>query len=348
MTTDRPVDELVRRLAPRFAEPGGPTGYSGPHRGSDGRNPDLTAPVLPGPDSPAARALRAGIVASPRPAPARRAHVTARTPGGGRSPRARRGALVGLGLATLVAGGILMSSALGPPSAPTGPAAVAADALSITTEGDLVVARVSDPAADPARYAAEFAEHGLDVDLTLVPASPSAVGTVIYLDENATATGTDDRPVEAIESPGECHPGGGGACPVGIRIPAGYTNRIEVTFGREAASGEPYDATNDASAPGEALEGLDLTGLRVAEARDLIAGRDQEATEYRTLNPGTAETVAVDAGDVPGDWYVHAVSLWAPGEVLVHVGPDDEPATPEPPVPTVPPTTAPPGMLDAP
>jgi hypothetical protein len=58
------------------------------------------------------------------------------------------------------------------------------------------VAHVSDPIADPARYAAEFVDHGLDVDLSPVPASPTVVGTVICVES--------DRAVEVIDAPGEC------------------------------------------------------------------------------------------------------------------------------------------------
>ncbi len=309
MTTDHPIDELVHRLTPRLTEPGGSAG----------------------PDGPAAQALRARIVATPRTETASAsATASAATPAVTPARRVRpvrRGALVGVGIAAAVAGAVVATGALSPSSTPTGPAPAAADVLDITTEGDLVVARVSDPDADPERYAAEFAEHGLDVDLRLVPASPTVVGTVVYLDDNADGTGTDERPVETIEAPGACLPGGGGGCPVGIRIPANYTNRIDVVFGRQAEPGESYDSSTDAFAPGEALEGLELEGLTVGEVKDVIAERDQVLAEYRYMPAGSSSTESPDADEVPDDWYVYDVSLSGPGEVLAFVGPTaDEPA----------------------
>lgn len=70
------------------------------------------------------------------------------------------------------------------PAGPRDPAATAptvtlAAALTFTHRRDHIDVRVRDPLADPARYRAEFAAQGLKVELSLVPASPSIVGTVI-------------------------------------------------------------------------------------------------------------------------------------------------------------------------
>ncbi len=259
----------------------------------------------------------------------------------GRRRPVRRLVLVGAPVAAGIAAVAIVLS----PSSPTGPRPAEAHALEISTEGDLIVARVSDPDADPARYAAEFAEHGLDVDLRLVPASPSAVGTVVYLDANADVTGTDDRPVEVIEAPGECETPGGGECPVGIRIPEDYGNRVDIAFGRAAEPGETYDASNGATAPGEALDGLDLTGMRVADAVAVLEERGQTATQFRAFSPDSPETLTPSADEVPGDWYVHAAVLDAPGEVMLFVGESPEPARPQPPA--IPPTSVLPGSPEA-
>ena len=313
MTNDHRIDQLVRELSPDVAP-----------RGADE------------PTSSTARELRSAIMSEPRTAPATGHGPTRRLAATEGRRRVRRMALVGAPVAAGIAAAAIVLS----PSSPTGPRPAEAHALEISTEGDLVVARVSDPEADPARYAAEFAEHGLDVDLRLVPASPSAVGTVVHLDADADVTGSDDRPLEVIEAPGECTSPGGGDCPVGIRIPKDYENRVEIAFGRAAEPGEAYEATGGATAPGEALDGLDLTGMRVAEAVAVLEERGQEATQFRAFSPDSPETLTPSADEVPGDWYVHAADLYAPGEVVLFVGESPEPTGPQ--HPAVPPTGAPP------
>lgn len=304
----RAQDQLVRRLAPDVVV-------------TDGGADD--------PRHPTVHQLRTAITATP-------ASATAVADGTGAltttviddAPTAlRRGrrwlvavpAAVVAGAAAVVLAAVVLS-----PSSPSGPRPAQADVLDITTEGDLVVARVSDPSADPARYAAEFAAHGLDVDLRLVPASPTAVGTVVYLE---AGTG-----VEVIEAPDQCTTPGSGTCPVGIRIPAGHSEHIEVVFGRAAEPGETYQASNEATAAGEALAGLDVRGQRVTDVLDLLSERGQRAAQFRMLSATSSQTLELSADEVPGDWYVHSVSLWAPGEVMLFVG-----ETPQPPVPPLPP-----------
>ncbi|GAA1780123.1 hypothetical protein [Streptomonospora arabica] len=259
--------------------------------------------------------------------------------------RTARRLLVAVPVAAVLAAGGVAATALMPTSAPDPVAPQEAAALEIDVDDGLVVAEVKDPTADPERYAEEFAEHGLDVDLKLIPASPTLVGKLTYLDQNMTGKGTDDRDVEVIESPEQCTPDGG--CPVGVRIPKDYANPVQLAFGRAPEKGEKYQATNAATAPGEALEGVDVVGMTVGEARGVLADNGQEVAEYR-LGGEAAEVAAAEAEataaerpsqdpegqdgagsgaggtekaeDVPDGYYVHEVSLWAPGEVLVFVG----------------------------
>lgn len=320
MTTKSTIDQLVRQLAPQI--------------GSGG---------VDDPDHPTARQLRAAITsssgdavfsASP-PVPATVPPASQR-----RRRRTRRLVLLGAPVAAGVAVAVLAAVALSP-SSPSGPRPAAAGALEITIEGDLVVARVADPAADPDRYAAEFAERGLDVRLRLVPSSPAAVGTVVYLDTDAEGTGTDERSVEVVEAVGECEAPGSGTCPVGIRIPADYGNTVEVVFGRAARPGEQYQSAGSATAPGEALAGLDLRGRRVSEVLDALQDRGQRATEFRSFSTTSSETQVLRPDEVPGDWYVHDVALWAPGEVLLFVGEAQQPVSPPLPPGATPPTSIP-------
>ncbi|GAA4909939.1 hypothetical protein [Streptomonospora salina] len=260
--------------------------------------------------------------------------------------RTTRRLLIAVPAAAALAAGAVAATALMPTSAPGPVAPQEAAALEIDVEDGLVVAEVKDPAADPERYAEEFSAHGLDVDLKLVPASPTQVGTLTYMDQNMSGEGTDDRDVEVIESPENCTPNG--VCPVGVRIPEDYGNTVELAFGRVPKDDEKYRTTNSPTAPGEALEGVDIVGMTVAEAKDVLADHDQRVAEYRVRreqpegaegtraapspSPGAdassqppaegdeaGSTVVEKAEDVPGDHYVRDVSLWAPGEVMLKV-----------------------------
>ncbi|GAB2495243.1 hypothetical protein [Nocardiopsis aegyptia] len=324
MTDDR-IDEVVGRLRPQ-----------------------VEASSRLDPAAPAARELRSMITTQSQeriPMPL--------------EPRTRR-LLIAAPVTAAVAVGAVAATVLFTPSGPDGdgsplaPAPAQAAVLDMSVADGVVVAEVVDPTAEAERYAAEFAEHGLDVDLRFVPASPTLVGNLVYLDSHASG-GEEDVPadssqaagepqVEIVESPRQCAPGGG--CPVGVRIPEGYSAPVEIVFGREAQPGEQYDASNTATAEGEALEGLEADGMTMGELRAALAERGQEVAEYRQNVPvegtgeesapvaeptspdappeqdtgsGAGETLEPAEDEVDDDWLVEDVALWAPGEVLVFV-----------------------------
>jgi hypothetical protein len=133
-----------------------------------------------------------------------------------------------------------------------------------------IVATVTDPYAAQASLDAAFAQAGLDIRVTLVPASPSAVGTVVFMD-TSSSTGPQ---IETL-SGGTCVTGGGGPghCPVGLKIPRDYTGSATITLGRPAKPGEQYESSNDAFAPGEMLHCSGLLGKTVAVASAELAKR---------------------------------------------------------------------------
>ncbi|HEV2254504.1 MAG TPA: hypothetical protein VGS06_15025 [Streptosporangiaceae bacterium] len=209
-----------------------------------------------------------------------------------------------------------------------------AQVLSFTTSGGYITVIVRDPLADPARYRAEFAAHHLNITLKLVPASPSIVGTVVYIGEPAGSPG-----IATITAPGRCYTGGGGsACPVGVRIPVGYRGRAEVVFGRAARPGEQYESTAPATAPGEVLHGLQFVGDHVAQVLALLRERHVTVPVFNYVESGGARNVS----HVPGTWYVYGADPWAPGQVLLFVGPtgtQPENQAPQPGTPTASPST---------
>lgn len=312
MTGDDRIDHMLERLRPRV-----------------GASTELD------PSRPAARELRTQIT---------RLEQEDTMP---MTPRTRR-LLVAAPIAAAVAvGGVAATVLLAPadpetPGSGIAPPPAEAAVLETDTEDGLVVARVLDPTADSERYAAEFAEYGLEVNLRFVAASPTVVGNLVYMDSDLYDELDDgeDPGVEVVESEGECVFANGG-CPVGVSIPVDHPGHVELVFGREPEPGEPYSSTNLANAPGEALEGLTIEGLTVDEARAAVAERDQEVTEYRIMTSdgsawglsdeeADALAAAEQAGeeadwpvpgedDVDGSWIVEGVVLYAPGEVLLFV-----------------------------
>ncbi|NYH54384.1 hypothetical protein HNR06_003973 [Nocardiopsis arvandica] len=292
-----------------------------------GLRPEVDASHRLDPAAPAARELRSLI-------PTRNQETTMSM-----SPRRKRLLVAAPIAAALAVGGVAATALFDPfadegSSLPLGPEPAAAAVLDVSVEEGVVVAEVLDPTADAEAYAAEFAEHGLDVTLRFVPASPTVVGNLVYLDDNMTGEGTDERDVEVVTSPGECTPQGGG-CPVGVRIPEDYDNPVEVVFGREPEAGEHYESTNAATAPGEALEGMEPAGMTVGELRDALAGVDQEIAGFRKpvqepCGGSENDTDDLDADGEPASTDTDAENGSAAGEGSRPApGPNDPPQAPE-------------------
>ena len=130
-----------------------------------------------------------------------------------------------------------------------------------------IVATVVDPFAAQSSLDAAFRAAGLDIAISLVPASPSAVGTVVEISEPSSGP-----QIETLTG-GTCVTGGGGPgnCPVGLKIPRGFAGSGSIVLGRPAKAGEDYESTNSAFAPGESLHCSGLIGTTVAAALPKLA-----------------------------------------------------------------------------
>lgn len=250
--------------------------------------------------------------------------ITATSPAAPDHPAASRGHgrsigkgrwWIGLPVAAALAIALLVVTSLGRPGQRVGPVTVgppAAQALSFSRHGGGFTVIVRDPLADPARYRAEFARYHLNITLKLVPASPSLVGALVYLSGDVTP----------ITAHGRCYTGGGGAaCPVGVRVPANFHGQAEVVFGRAARPGEQYESTASAFAPGEVLHGMRISGDRVARVLALLRHRDVTVRWFNYAHRGYARNLR----SVPGTWFVYDAVPWAPGQVLLFVGPSRHP-----------------------
>jgi hypothetical protein len=236
---------------------------------------------------------------------------------GDRQRRRRRRSLIAIPAAAAVAIGAFAAVSAGHPAdrTPTpGTGSLRADphALAFTTSDGYITVIVRDPLADQASYNAEFRARGLDITLSLVPVSPSLVGTVVEI----STDGPDQNAITTITAQGKCWTGGGGSkCPVGLRVPDGYRGQAAIVFGRAARPGEQYESAAPVDAPGEAMYGLNWRGQTVAAVLAMLRPRHVNAL-FQAESTG-----AMLGPKVPATWYVDDGVPWAPGEVLLRVSP---------------------------
>jgi len=238
---------------------------------------------------------------------------------GGTGPaRLRKRLLIGVPVAAALAVAGLIATSLGAPGQHVGPVAVGppkaeAAALSFTRQGGYINVIVRNPVADPKRYRAEFAAHHLNISLTLVPASPSVVGTLV---EESVSAGSAAWQLTPITAKGRCFTGGGGnVCPVGVRVPIDFRGTVSLVFGRAARPGEQYESAAQADGPGEAMHGLHYQGKTVAAVLAMLAKRGITVPQWRVQRAGQCYMEV--RRSVPGTWLVYNAVPWAPGQVLL-------------------------------
>jgi hypothetical protein len=158
------------------------------------------------------------------------------------------------------------------------------------SNGD-IVAQITDPDAAASQLDAVFTAHKLDISVTVLPVSPSLVGTIVYDD------GADFQPIHA----GSCL-AGGTQCTVGFVIPANFTGHADVAVGRAANAGEPYQSADSSFGAGEALHCAGVFNQPVSVAAPIVAAKGLTA-EWRvgtsSANLGTAPASDYVVGGVP-------------------------------------------------
>ena len=210
--------------------------------------------------------------------------------------------------AVAVAAGLIASSAMRPQ------AAAAGVAFRTVAHGD-IIATVTDPFAAESQLKAAFAEHGFDITLDLMPASPSAVGTVFYISDGGGASAI--QPLDG----GTCASAGGG-CSIGVKIPATFTGHGDIAIGRPAKPGETYLSANSAFAPGEVLHCSGLRGARVATALPILKADKLTVVRWREESTGATDATA------PTSNYIVDIDPVAVGTVMITTQPTPPPGYP--------------------
>ncbi|GAA2109022.1 hypothetical protein [Actinomadura alba] len=230
-------------------------------------------------------------------------------------PRFVAGAVGVAALGTAVAIAVTAPGGAEGPASPTAKAPESkgtmrlAAAVQIDRKSDYYAAMIVDPTADKKRLSEAFAQRGFDIQLSLVPVSPSVVGTIVYQEESE---GPDQGKLKVITDP-SCRTASRAACPVGLRIPHGFKGRSSVVIGRAAAPGEEYVSTNPADAP----KGIE--GKTVTQAEAALARKGLKVGFYNVYwkNPGYG--IQAPRSKVNGGWNVSGVEPFSPGTVMLMI-----------------------------
>lgn len=135
-----------------------------------------------------------------------------------------------------------------------------AQLVAFTTQGEDIVAEITDPLAAADQLTAVFQAHGLNIHVQTLPVSPSLVGTIVY----------SDVPIIRSLHAGKCLSGGGTSCEVGLVIPADFAEEANVAVGRAGQPGETFASSADVFGSGEILHCSGILGQPAASAVSVL------------------------------------------------------------------------------
>jgi hypothetical protein len=203
-----------------------------------------------------------------------------------------------------------------------------ADAVSFRTDSNgYILASVTDPFATRTRLDSAFARQGLHIKIQLIPASPSAVGRVVYMG----VSNTHGAQIEPLREGEHCVSNDAG-CAIGLRIPKGFTATATIALGRPARPGETYGSGASAFASGEILHCSGLLGASVVHAlpvlqQDKLTVRWMEDIEVLTRHSGVSSR-SRSVAQPPEHDYIWGAELSARGRLTVQVESKPWPANP--------------------
>ncbi|MGW4961193.1 hypothetical protein ACWEPL_28565 [Nonomuraea sp. NPDC004186] len=265
-----------------------------------------------------ARALLSSITSEePAAEPARR-----------RAPRWRTRLAVGAVAVTgLAAAAVIAPAVLGP----RGPAtSYASSAIDIELRGDMYVATIKDPFADYAKYTEGFKAVGLNVNLEVVPVSPTQVGQITGMRLSGRLA-PNGQSITNGTSPEGCAFGSAG-CAMTVEVARGWTGWASVRLGRAARPGERYQNWRSAMKKGEMLAGYRADGKTVGEVMAEVRRRGLEAV-FQIITPapdndGYGVDPKQQSAEVGDDWMVWEVQSEKAGVVRLMVTKERLPKNP--------------------
>ncbi|GAA4637415.1 hypothetical protein GCM10023196_091140 [Actinoallomurus vinaceus] len=198
----------------------------------------------------------------------------------------------------------------------------AANALDIRREDGYYVITVKQLFADPARYAKELRDRGLNVSLTVKPVSPGLVGSVMPpFDQRYNGLTNEEIArrkdlISPITRPGGCEDSW--SCAIGLKIPVGYRGKASVMLGRKGRPRERFLAFGQLNNLGEPLQCEAFVNRTVGEVRSMLSRRGVVIGVFAVPLKGPRS-------DVPASWHVHEGWLTEPGKALLVAAPGRNP-----------------------
>lgn len=209
---------------------------------------------------------------------------------------------------------------------PTAPNLSLTSLVRFTDEPGFVVAEITEPRAAKEQLDAVFRAHGFDISVSLLPVSPSLVGSIVHM-----STPDGAPPLQTMQS-GSCVTGSGGQCPIGLRIPVGYAGHADVAVGRAAVDDEKYASATSAFATGEALTCSGVHNASVAAATAVLQRLGLRAVWRAVVpvGPVTNGSQSVDVRPIenpPEDFYVTTAIPLSPTTVVLVISEKPTPDT---------------------
>jgi hypothetical protein len=233
--------------------------------------------------------------------------------------RPRRLAL-GLSAAVVIAMGVVAGPSL-LEDGRGGATSYANSAVEVRRVGDQYVGRIKDPRADNQRFSQAFHAVGLNVELRVVPVSPTAVGKIISMSPGAEP----GQMVGVFTEPRDCDLADSG-CFMVVSVPAAMVGKPETAsfdLGRPAEPGERYaNELYRATGQGEELAGVNVSGRPVAEVMAEVRKRHL-AAEFSlvVVYSGGMTFKPLTADQVGPDWIIWDVNPAKAGVVRLAVSP---------------------------
>ncbi|MDX3099567.1 hypothetical protein [Nonomuraea angiospora] len=230
-------------------------------------------------------------------------------------------AVTGLAAAAVIAPAVLGAR---------GPAfSYANSAIDIELRGDTYVATIKDPFADHARYTEGFKAVGLNVNLEVVPVSPTQVGQITGMRMSGPLA--DGQSIANGTTPEGCALGSEG-CAMTVEVARGWTGWASVQLGRAARPGEKYRNWRSAMKKGEMLAGYRADGKTVGEVMAEVRRRDLKAV-FQVITPvpgngGYGVEPKRQSAEVGDDWMVWEVQSEEAGVVRLMVTKERLPKNP--------------------
>ncbi|MGJ6966936.1 hypothetical protein ACSDR0_33975 [Streptosporangium sp. G11] len=232
---------------------------------------------------------------------------------------------------TVIAGVLVAGVVAGPGLLRDGSAtSYANSAVDIVLDGEQYVARIKDPFADHAKYTEAFRAVGLDITLRPVPVSRGSVGKIMGMvitggdrpDGGRTPDPSGPRfggvPLSMETAPKECEPGKDAGCVMVMRIPSGFTGKVDVKLGRQAKPEEEYANFDLAMAPGEMFAGVRLRNGRPVD-EILTEARKRDLATTFSLVRIDAKTGGLSFEPLPSDRVGRDWTVWNAWQVKAGV-----------------------------